>query len=80
MTIVELIFDHGVFRPTQPLSLPDGTRVSVNLPESEGLAPHRDKMRRFLEEIAALPCAPELQDGRSGARDHDAILYGKGEG
>jgi predicted DNA-binding antitoxin AbrB/MazE fold protein len=30
---VEAIFDHGVFRPTEPLALPDGARVRLQIEE-----------------------------------------------
>jgi predicted DNA-binding antitoxin AbrB/MazE fold protein len=35
---VEAIYDHGVFRPTVPLSMPEGTRVQLRVEEENGTA------------------------------------------
>jgi predicted DNA-binding antitoxin AbrB/MazE fold protein len=32
---VEAIYDQGIFRPLQPLTLPDGTRVRLRVEEHE---------------------------------------------
>jgi predicted DNA-binding antitoxin AbrB/MazE fold protein len=31
---LDAIFDHGVFRPLQPVSFPEGTRVHLSVSES----------------------------------------------
>jgi predicted DNA-binding antitoxin AbrB/MazE fold protein len=36
---VEAIYDHGVFRPIEPLALPEGTRVHLHVVE-ESAAEH----------------------------------------
>lgn len=33
---VEAIYDQGVFRPVQPLALPEGTRVHLRVEEENG--------------------------------------------
>ena len=33
---IEAIYDHGVFRPTQPLALPEGARVHLRVGEDTG--------------------------------------------
>lgn len=33
---VEAIYDHGVFRPTEPLELPEGARVRLRVEEENG--------------------------------------------
>jgi predicted DNA-binding antitoxin AbrB/MazE fold protein len=33
---VEAIYDHGVFRPTEPLTLPEGARVRLRVEEENG--------------------------------------------
>lgn len=33
----EAIFDHGVFRPTEPVVLPAGTRVRLRVEEQNGV-------------------------------------------
>jgi len=34
MTLITAIFEHGIFRPLEPLELPDKTRVTIALPDS----------------------------------------------
>ncbi len=34
---VEAIFDHGVFKPTEPLALPDGARVRLHVEEQNSV-------------------------------------------
>jgi predicted DNA-binding antitoxin AbrB/MazE fold protein len=36
MIQIDAIYDHGVFRPTEPLALPDGTRVHLRVEEENG--------------------------------------------
>jgi predicted DNA-binding antitoxin AbrB/MazE fold protein len=33
---IEAIFDHGVFRPVEPLALPEGARVHLRVEEENG--------------------------------------------
>ncbi len=33
---IDAIYDHGVFRPVVPLSLPEGTRVQLHVEEENG--------------------------------------------
>jgi predicted DNA-binding antitoxin AbrB/MazE fold protein len=83
----DAIYDNGVFRPLQPLVIPDGTRVHLHVDESRGphddstaaadaatLRRQEDALAKLRTEMDALPSeAP--QDGLGG-RDHDHILYG----
>ena len=72
-TTVEAIYERGVLRLIQPLSLAEGTRVDVIVitqePTAEGRMP-----ADILATIAALP----REDGGEefSGRDHDKILYG----
>jgi len=72
-TTVEAIYERGVLRLIQPLSLAEGTRVDVIVitqePTVEGRMP-----ADILATIAALP----MEDGSEEfpGRDHDKILYG----
>ena len=34
---VDAIYDHGIFRPTEPLALPEGTRVHLRVEEENGV-------------------------------------------
>lgn len=73
MTIsIKAIYEHGVFRPTEPVDWEEGTPVEVSIPgETE------NRSRRFpgeiLAEIAALSAGADTT-GFSG-EDHDKILY-----
>ena len=33
---IDAIYDHGVFRPVEPLALPEGTRVHLRVEEGNG--------------------------------------------
>jgi predicted DNA-binding antitoxin AbrB/MazE fold protein len=33
---IDAIYDHGVFRPVQPLALPEGARVHLRVEEQNG--------------------------------------------
>jgi predicted DNA-binding antitoxin AbrB/MazE fold protein len=85
---IEAIYEHGVFRPLQPVQIPELEHVSLVVTES-GATVDRSHvvdagadMRHQLEALVTLrakmealpPAAPE--DGLGGA-DHDRILYGR---
>ena len=36
---IDAIFSHGVFRPVEPLALPEGTRVQLSVEEHSHAAP-----------------------------------------
>jgi predicted DNA-binding antitoxin AbrB/MazE fold protein len=36
MIHIEAIYDHGVFRPIEPLALPEGTRVQLRVEQENG--------------------------------------------
>ncbi len=72
-TTVEAIYEQGVLRLIQPLSLAEGTRVEVIViaqePPAEGRTP-----ADILATIAALPM--EAGGEEFSGRDHDQMLYG----
>jgi len=72
-TTVEAIFEQGVLRLIQPLSLAEGTRVEIIVitrePTIEGRTP-----ADMLAAIAASPM--EVGGEEFSGRDHDKILYG----
>jgi predicted DNA-binding antitoxin AbrB/MazE fold protein len=84
---VDAIFDHGVFRPLEPLALPEGLYVHLQVqqaesqastaqsPDAEGAAARKAGLAEFLEQMSALPIEGR-QDPFSGA-DHDRELYGQ---
>jgi predicted DNA-binding antitoxin AbrB/MazE fold protein len=74
MTItIEAIYEQGVLRLIQPLSLAEGTRVEIIVitpaPAAEGRTP-----ADILGAIAALPM--EVGGEEFSGQDHDKILYG----
>ena len=83
---IRAVFDKGVFRPLEPLDLPDGTCVQLRVDEEmreiakEGqidpaeLKQQQLALQAMLREVERLPQTAK-RDGLSG-RDHDYILYG----
>ncbi len=39
---IDAVFEHGVFRPVEPISLPEQTRVIVAVPEPANESPRPD--------------------------------------
>lgn len=73
MTItIKAIYEQGVLRPTEPISLVEGTRVEVIVITKES-QPVEKTPAEILAEIAAMPLEGS-KDEFSG-RDHDSILY-----
>ena len=83
---IDAIYEDGVFRPLQPLAIPDGMRVQIHVDaadaelagsaheNAETIQRQREALTQLRSKMAVLPChAP--QDGLGGA-DHDQILYG----
>jgi len=76
MTIhVDAIYEHGKFRPAQPVTLEEGTHVVLTIETDAPLQPPQGRVAS-LAEIAAMP-AQSPDDGFSGAK-HDELLYGSG--
>lgn len=72
-TTVEAIYEQGVLRLMEPMSLPDGTRVEVIIIGSTPI-PEDKTPADILATIAALPL--EGNGEEFSGRDHDKILYG----
>lgn len=80
---IRAIYENGVLRPLDPLSLPERDVVTVVVTHrksdecasaEEELAIQRKALQEAFEEAARLPIeSPD--DGFSGA-DHDLVLYG----
>lgn len=70
---VEAIYEEGVLKPVQPISLAEGTRVSLVIKTTDerevGQSP-----ATILAAIAALPL--EVTDQSASNQDHDQTLYG----
>lgn len=73
MTItIQAIYEHGVLRPTEPISLVEGTCVEVIVITKES-QPVEKNPASILAEIAAIPLEGS-KDEFSG-QEHDSILY-----
>jgi predicted DNA-binding antitoxin AbrB/MazE fold protein len=83
---IHAIYDSGLFRPLDPLDLPDGARVLLRVEETaipstmpeatpEEIARQQAALRELDEIVAKLPVVAHT-DGLSN-RDHDKILYSK---
>jgi predicted DNA-binding antitoxin AbrB/MazE fold protein len=82
---IQAIYEHGVFRPLEPVNCTEHERVVLTVSESpqstktvmadaEALQRQREALAQIRSEMDSLPSeAP--QDGLGGA-DHDLILYG----
>ena len=73
---IEAIFENGVFRPTEPVQLAEGLRVSVTVPDGKTFTQgsyDAEAVNRALDELAALPM--EGPDDEFSGADHDKILY-----
>jgi len=75
-TRIEAIFENGVFRPTEPVTIAEGERVQIVIASAEDPIEHGSPAR-MLAEIAALPL--ESTGDETTARDHDRFLYGSGQ-
>lgn len=71
---ITAVFEHGVFRPVNPVSLAEGSRVELAYEAEQPLKPPQ-AMLEAIEEIAKMPLEGP-NDGFSGA-DHDRVLYGE---
>jgi predicted DNA-binding antitoxin AbrB/MazE fold protein len=72
---VEAIYEQGVLRLKEPVSLEDGAHVDVIVITREP-ASGNAKASEILADIAALPL--EGNGEEFSGRDHDRILYEKG--
>jgi predicted DNA-binding antitoxin AbrB/MazE fold protein len=80
----DAIYEHGVFRPLEPVSLPDQTRVHLHVraePASDStdtsideVMQQRAALQELMDWLRKLPTVAE--DQGVSARDHDEILYG----
>ncbi|HEX5244899.1 MAG TPA: antitoxin AF2212-like protein [Tepidisphaeraceae bacterium] len=69
---IKAVFEHGIFRPVEPIALAEGQSVDIKVPE-ERTYPSPQVLLQALLEIAAIPESPP-GDGLT-AEDHDQVLY-----
>lgn len=71
-TKIQAVFERGVFRPTDPVTIAEGTTVELTV-TTDGPTPSAGTLADALAEIAHLPLRSP-RDGFSGS-DHDKVLY-----
>ncbi|HYL74408.1 MAG TPA: antitoxin family protein [Bryobacteraceae bacterium] len=61
---VEAVYEHGVLRPLQPLTLIESQRVQLTISDSETESHRRDTefLDRVKAEVAAMAHVPSLED------------------
>jgi predicted DNA-binding antitoxin AbrB/MazE fold protein len=72
-SIIEAIFEGGLFRPVGKVHLKEGTHVEVRIPHPVGRHDPRSAAEK-LRELAAKSAASGPRE--STARNHDRIIYG----
>jgi predicted DNA-binding antitoxin AbrB/MazE fold protein len=77
-TAVDAVYQNGVFRPTTPPDLAEGTAVRLTI-VSAPVPPDPAEAYRLIKAIADLPEEPGGDPTVTG-RDHDASLYGGPKG
>jgi predicted DNA-binding antitoxin AbrB/MazE fold protein len=76
---ITAVVEDGLLRPTEPLALPNGTRLDLTITGSSGAVasvspmPPIETVKKIVAAIAAIPIEPGPQ---FSGRDHDRILYG----
>jgi predicted DNA-binding antitoxin AbrB/MazE fold protein len=76
---ITAVVENGLLRPTEPLGLPNGTRVDLTIAQSAGAeavvssTSPIDTVKKMVAAIAAIPVEP---GPKFSGREHDRILYG----
>lgn len=86
MKMVEAVYDRGMVRLIEPLALPDGTRVTVVIPEAtapaaappDGTQASAMNPAEILREIAAM--STRHGHPETSSVHHDRVLYGSPKG
>ena len=73
MQTIHAIFENGIFRPTEPVELPDRCEVNITV-HSQQTVTERTTLVRLAEIGRQFPVNPELPDDL--AEQHDHYLYG----
>src|SRR5437667_12274929 len=71
MKTIHAVFENGIFRPTEPVHLPEGTRVEIATPENATAPPETAAMSDGLKRIYAI-LGERFSSGRTDiAARHD---------
>ncbi|MFN8475821.1 MAG: antitoxin family protein [Anaerolineae bacterium] len=72
MAPIHAIYEKGVLRPVEPISLPEGAQVEVLILTSAS-AENNETSAEILDRIAALPL--EGNPGLRTSQEYESILY-----
>jgi predicted DNA-binding antitoxin AbrB/MazE fold protein len=72
-TIIEAVYEGGLFRPVGKVDLKEGTHVEVRVPRPAAHCDPRAVAARLDQLAAKTPCGPHPE---TTARDYDRILFG----
>jgi predicted DNA-binding antitoxin AbrB/MazE fold protein len=73
-TVIEAIFEDGVFKPERPVDLKDKTKVHLVI-ETTIPPAQDDDPTGWKTAMELMGCITEAPQGESIARDHDQYLY-----
>jgi predicted DNA-binding antitoxin AbrB/MazE fold protein len=73
MQTLHAIYENGIFRPTEPVDLPDVCEVEIRI-QSRQTAMEHPSLARLAEIGHRFPANPELPEDL--AAQHDHYLYG----
>ncbi|TVR62293.1 MAG: DUF104 domain-containing protein [Candidatus Competibacteraceae bacterium] len=73
MQTLHAIYENGIFRPIEPVHLPDTCEVEIKV-QSRRTAPQPSTLARLAEIGRRFPTNPELPEDL--AAQHDHYLYG----
>lgn len=74
MQTIHAIYENGLFRPTDPVELPDPCEVELNVQSPRSTAVGRTTLARLAEIGRSFPANPTLPEDL--AAQHDHYLYG----
>ncbi|MFO1420481.1 MAG: antitoxin family protein [Candidatus Competibacteraceae bacterium] len=73
MQTLHAVYENGIFRPIEPVNLPDACEVEIQV-ESRRTTQQRPTLARLAEIGRRFPTNPELPEDL--AAQHDHYLYG----
>lgn len=73
MQTLHAVYENGIFRPIEPVNLPDACEVEIQV-ESRRTTQQRSTLARLAEIGRRFPTNPELPEDL--AAQHDHYLYG----
>ena len=74
MQTIHAVYENGLFRPTDPVELPDPCEVELNVQSQRPTAVRGTTLARLAEIGCSFPANPALPEDL--AAQHDHYLYG----